>query len=110
MQDKKNFYINGQWASPIEPRSFKVINPATEEPCAEISLGGKKDVDAAVKSAKKAFETWSFTSKEDRIKLFEKLYEIYKKTGIKWQKPSLLKWERQLIFQQNFKQKLAPVT
>ncbi len=79
MQDKKNFYINGQWASPIEPRSFKVINPATEEPCAEISLGGKKDVDAAVKSAKKAFETWSFTSKEERINLFEKLYEIYKK-------------------------------
>ena len=49
MQDKKNFYINGQWLSPIEPRSFEVINPATEEPCAEISLGGKKDVDAAVK-------------------------------------------------------------
>ena len=79
MQDKKNFYINGQWVSPIEPRSFEVINPATEEPCAEISLGGKKDVDAAVTSAKKAFETWGFTTKEERLKLFEKLYEIYKK-------------------------------
>ena len=79
MQDKKNFYINGQWVSPIEPRSFAVINPATEEPCAEISLGGKKDVDAAVTSAKKAFETWGFTTKEERLNLFEKLYEIYKK-------------------------------
>ena len=79
MQDKKNFYINGQWVSPIEPRSFEVINPATEEPCAEISLGGKKDVDAAVTSAKKAFETWGFTTKEERLNLFEKLYEIYKK-------------------------------
>ena len=79
MQDKKNFYINGQWVSPIEPRSFEVINPATEEPCAEISLGGKKDVDAAVTSAKKAFETWGFTTKEERLNLFEKLYDIYKK-------------------------------
>ena len=106
MQDKKNFYINGQWVSPIEPKSFKVINPATEEPCAEISLGGKKDVDAAVTSAKKAFETWGFTTKEERLNLFEKLYDIYKKIGIKWQKLFLLKWEHQLIFQQNFKQKL----
>ena len=79
MQDKKNFYINGHWVSPIEPRSFEVINPATEEPCAEISLGGKKDVDAAVISAKKAFENWGFTTKEERLNLFEKLYEIYKK-------------------------------
>ena len=79
MQDKKNFYINGQWVSPIEPRSFEVINPATEEPCAEISLGGKKDVDAAVTSAKEAFETWGFTTKEERLNLFEKLYDIYKK-------------------------------
>jgi len=79
MLDKKKFYISGQWTSPLEPRSFKVINPATEEPCAEISLGGKKDVDAAVTSAKKAFETWGFTTKEERLNLFEKLYEIYKK-------------------------------
>ena len=79
MQDKKNFYINGEWVSSLEPRSFQVINPATEEPCAEISLGGKKDIDAAVGSAKKAFVTWSFTSKVERLALLEKLYEIYKK-------------------------------
>ena len=79
MQDKKKFYINGQWVSSTEERSFKVINPANEEPCAEISLAGKKDVDAAVTSAKKAFETWSFSTKEERLELFEKLYAIYKK-------------------------------
>ena len=79
MKNKKNFYINGEWTSPLEPRPFQVINPATEEPCAEISIGGKKDIDAAVASAKKAFETWSFTSKDERLDLFEKLYEIYKK-------------------------------
>ncbi len=79
MQDKKNFYINGEWVSPIESRILQVINPATEEPCAEISLGGKKDVDVAVEAAKKAFETWGFVSKEEKLVFFEKLYEIYKK-------------------------------
>ena len=79
MLDKKNFYINGQWVSPIEPRNYKVIDPSNEEPCAEISLGGKKDVDKAVSAAKKAFETWAFTQKEERLELLEKLYVIYKK-------------------------------
>ena len=27
MQDRKNFYINGKWTLPIEPRTYKVINP-----------------------------------------------------------------------------------
>ena len=79
MQDKKNFYIDGKWTSPMEPRSFKVIDPSNEEPCAEISLGGKKDVDKAVSAAKKAFETWAFTKKEERLDLLEKLYVVYKK-------------------------------
>ena len=42
MLDKKSFYINGKWVSPLESKSLKVIDPSNEEPCAEISLGGKK--------------------------------------------------------------------
>ena len=79
MQEKKNFYINGKWVNPINQKELQVIDPSTEKSCATISLGGKEDVNAAVIAAKKAFETWGFTSKEDRIKLLEKLYEIYKK-------------------------------
>ena len=79
MLDKKLFYINGKWVSSIEPKSIKVIDPSNEEVCAEISLGGKKDVDNAVSAAKKAFESWAFTSKETRLELLEKLYVIYKK-------------------------------
>ena len=79
MLEKKNFYINGKWVNPINQKELQVIDPATEKSCATISLGGKEDVNAAVIAAKKAFETWGFASKEDRIKLLEKLYEIYKK-------------------------------
>ena len=79
MLDKKNFYINGQWVKPSSSEEIKVIDPATEENCAVISLGNQKDVDAAIGAAKKAFETWAFSSKEERISLLEKLYELYKK-------------------------------
>ena len=79
MENKKNFYIDGNWVKPKSKEEIKVINPATEEECAVISLGKKEDVDIAVKAAKKAYSTWSFSSKDERIKLLEKLYENYKK-------------------------------
>ena len=79
MLDRKNFYIDGKWVSPAEPKNFKVIDPSNEEICAEISIGGKKDVDKAVSAAKKAFETWAFSSKDQRLELLEKLYILYKK-------------------------------
>ena len=78
MKDKKKFYINGKWTDPIKAKNFDVINPSTEEVCAVISLGGSEDTDLAVKSAKSSFETWKETSKEERVKLLEKLLEIYK--------------------------------
>ena len=79
MFEKKNFYINGKWIDPKNQKDIQVIDPATEKSCAVISLGGKEDVNAAVLAAKDAFVNWGFTSKEIRIKLLEKLYEIYKK-------------------------------
>jgi len=77
--DKKNFYINGKWVSPKNQKEIQVIDPATEKNCAVISLGGAEDVDLAVIAAKKAFETWGFSSKEQRLELLEKLYVVYKK-------------------------------
>ena len=79
MENKKNFYIDGKWVAPKSKEEIKVINPATEENCAVISLGNKEDVDLAVSSAKRAYSSWAFSSKEERIKLLEKLYENYKK-------------------------------
>jgi len=77
--DKKKFYINGEWVFPKNPKEIQVINPATEKNCAVISLGGAEDVDAAVVAAKKAFKTWGFSSKEQRLELLEKLYVVYKR-------------------------------
>ena len=79
MENKKNFYIDGKWVAPKGKEEIKVINPATEENCAVISLGNKEDVDHAVSSAKKAYSSWAFSTKDERIKLLEKLYENYKK-------------------------------
>ena len=79
MENRKNFYVDGKWITPKSKEELKVINPATEEICAVISLGNKDDVNQAVSAAKKAYGSWSFSSKDERIKLLEKLYENYKK-------------------------------
>ena len=79
MENKKNFYINGKWVTPKSKEDIKVINPATEEECAVISLGNIEDVNDAVSAAKKAYSSWAFSTKDERIKLLEKLYENYKK-------------------------------
>jgi len=79
MLDKKNFYINGKWVSPKNSKEIEVIDPSTEKSCAVISLGDVNDVNAAVNAAKNAFDSWSFTTKEKKIELLEKLYAVYKK-------------------------------
>ena len=79
MLDQKKFYINGEWVSPKKPNDLKVIDPSTEEECAVISIGGVEDVNDAVNAATKAFETWAFSSKEERLKYLEALYVVYKK-------------------------------
>ena len=79
MLDKKKFYINGEWVSPKSNETIDIINPATEDACAKISLGNKEDINEAVQSAKIAFKTWAFSTKEERLAPLEKLYELYKK-------------------------------
>jgi aldehyde dehydrogenase (NAD+) len=61
MITQTEFYINGAWVAPATPHDHPVINPATEEVCATISLGGQADTDAAVAAAKAAFPSWAAT-------------------------------------------------
>ena len=79
MLEKRSFYINGSWVHPKEQKDIEVINPATEKACAVISLGSKADVNDAVSAAKKAFKTWGYSTKEERISLLETFYTLNKK-------------------------------
>ncbi len=79
MREHLKFYINGEWVDPVAPRTHEVINPATEEPVARISLGGAADVDKAVAAAQAAFETWQFSSREERMDILGKIIGIYQR-------------------------------
>ncbi len=79
MREHLNFYIDGQWVAPVAARTHDVINPSTEEPIARISLGGAADVDKAVKAAQAAFETWQFSTREERLGYLGKIIEIYQR-------------------------------
>jgi aldehyde dehydrogenase (NAD+) len=78
MKEYLQFYINGEWVDPVVAKTLDVINPATEEAVATISLGGPADVDRAVAAANAAFPAFSQTSREDRIALMEKILDVYK--------------------------------
>jgi len=77
--DKRKFYIDGEWVDPVEPSNLEVINPATEKSVATISLGSVDDIHLAVGAARRAFETYSVTSKADRLDLLQNILNIYKK-------------------------------
>jgi len=79
MTDYLQFYIDGKWVDPVGKETLDVINPATEESIGKIAMGNAEDVNRAVAAAKKAFETFSRTSKEERIALLERIIEVYKK-------------------------------
>lgn len=78
MREMMQFYIDGKWVDPITPNALDVINPATEEVCGHISLGSAADVDVAVAAAKRAFESYSQTSREERLALLEAVLAEYK--------------------------------
>lgn len=77
MDHVKQFYINGQWVAPLTSDTLDVINPATEEPIESIAMGGADDVDAAVAAAKAAFETFSLTTKDERLALLDSIIAVY---------------------------------
>ena len=79
MKHAEQFYIDGKWVEPKSKERLDVINPATEEPIAKIALGNKEDVDSAVAAARKAFDSFSTTSREDRVALLERVIAEYKK-------------------------------
>ena len=79
MQKRLQFYIDGKWVDPVTPHHLEVINPANEEAMGVISLGSKADVDKAVSAARRAFESFSRTTKDERLALLQKISDAYQK-------------------------------
>jgi len=77
MREMLQFYIDGKWVDPVTPNTLDVINPATEGLCGRISIGSAADVDLAVAAARRAFESFSQTSREQRIDLLQAILDEF---------------------------------
>jgi aldehyde dehydrogenase (NAD+) len=77
MREYLKFYVDGRWVEPASPGTLDVVNPATERVAGRISLGGSQDVDLAVAAARRAFTSFSLTSKAQRLELLRRLLQEY---------------------------------
>jgi aldehyde dehydrogenase (NAD+) len=79
MREYLKFYIDGQWVDPVEPKTLDVENPTTEQVSGRIAVGSSADVDKAVKAARRAFASWSQSTREERIDLLQAILAEYTK-------------------------------
>lgn len=79
MREYLQFYIDGQWVDPIRPNTLDVDNPTTEQVSGRIALGSSADVDVAVQAARRAFATWSQTTREQRLDVLSAILTEYRK-------------------------------
>src|SRR5699024_6118483 len=70
----KALYINGSYVPASSGKTFDVLNPATEEVIAQVSEADEKDIDTAVKAARKAFDNGEWT----KMEAAERAHIIYK--------------------------------
>ncbi|MGZ3690996.1 MAG: aldehyde dehydrogenase family protein [Pseudobdellovibrio sp.] len=63
---KNKLFIGGKFVDAASGKYFKTENPATGEALADLAEANAKDVDLAVKAARKAYTTWSKTSGAER--------------------------------------------
>ncbi|WP_163167767.1 aldehyde dehydrogenase family protein [Arthrobacter sp. Alg241-R88] len=77
MEQYPHLYIDGQWVEPTDPREVELIDPTREEAFARVTLGTAADVDRAVTAARRAFETFSATSVEERVALIDRVIDVY---------------------------------
>jgi acyl-CoA reductase-like NAD-dependent aldehyde dehydrogenase len=68
--------IGGEWVDARSGATFESINPYTAQPWATLPRAGAEDVDAAVRAARAAFETWGRTTAVSRAKLLRRLAEL----------------------------------
>ncbi|MFV0302697.1 MAG: aldehyde dehydrogenase family protein [Paracoccus sp. (in: a-proteobacteria)] len=76
----KGLFIGGKWQPATKDVTIEVINPATGREIARIARGSDKDVDQAVKAARKACEgEWSRGTPHDRQRLLLRIHDLIEK-------------------------------
>jgi len=75
--------IDGKFVNSVSGKTFKTFNPSSEEVISEIQEADKKDVDLAVRAARKAFDSgsWPKTSAFERSRLMNRLADLIEKNG-----------------------------
>ena len=81
MQVFDKLYINGAWVAPHGKKTIDVTNASTEEIMATIPEGDETDIDAAVKAARDAFDSWSATTPAARAEILSKIRDGLKARG-----------------------------
>jgi acyl-CoA reductase-like NAD-dependent aldehyde dehydrogenase len=71
-------YYGGDWQQPSTSETIDVISSATEEVIGRVPRGTADDVNRAVQAARRAFDTWSRTSIDERASSLEKLSSAMK--------------------------------
>ncbi|MGA2355247.1 MAG: aldehyde dehydrogenase family protein [Terriglobales bacterium] len=74
----RKMLINGKWVNAASGKTFPTYNPATGEVLAHVAEGDRADIDAAVKAARRAFDSgpWSRMTASERGRLIWKLADL----------------------------------
>ncbi len=75
---RTQLFIDNHWVDPIDGGSFETYNPANGHPIASVAAAGAKDVDRAVRAARRALESgpWSTMDAADRGRLMARLADL----------------------------------
>ncbi|MCB0379901.1 MAG: aldehyde dehydrogenase family protein [Flavobacteriales bacterium] len=77
LNEQYELFIGGKWVKPSSGKYFPTINPATEEKIAMIAEANEKDVDKAVKAARKAYtDVWSKMPASERGKYIYRIARL----------------------------------
>ena len=75
----QKLYVGGAAVDAATGETFETVNPATNKPICRVQLAGPDDVDRAVESAQKGFETWSAMSGVARGRVLQKAAELLRR-------------------------------
>ncbi len=76
LKPQYDLFIDGKFVKPNSKKYFDTTNPATEQKIAEVAEADEKDVDKAVKAARKAFDKWSKIPAKERGKYIYRIARL----------------------------------